>query len=138
MPATQSKLKNGTLTLGGVGGLSAHTQASNVRITTKEGNAGDSLELLSGEVLSGDATVEYALAIKVVQDFDDPDGVINWSWDHAGESVAFSWQPNPDAPTYAGVARVVPIEVGGDVAKRLDVDAEWALAGKPVRTFPGP
>lgn len=136
MPATQSKIKSGTLTLGSGPALAVHTQASNVVISPKTSDGGDALELVSGEVLAGDGTTEWTLKVKLIQDFDDPEGVINYSWDNEGETVPYSWQPNADAPTYTGTLRVDPIEVGGDAGKRLDVEVEWILTGKPTRTFP--
>lgn len=134
----QSKLKNGTLTLGadGPGQCVVHTQASNVRITPKTNDGGDALELLDGTVLTGDATTDWSLIVKAIQDFDDPAGFQNWTWDNLGEEHPYEWTPNADAPTYSGTLRVDAAEVGGDVGKRLDHELELKLTGKPVRTFP--
>ena len=50
------------------------------------------------------------------------------------ETVPFSWQPNPEAPTWAGDCIVLALEEGGDVASRLTTDWEFDVVGRPTRT----
>lgn len=127
----QSKQRNGTLMLGGT--LQVNAQTKNVKISAKISGAGDSLELLSGDILSGDGETEWTLSGSAIQDWSDPAGLTQFSWDNHDQDVAFTWAPaGANGPTYAGTCHVVALDVGGDVGKRLEHDFEWACSGKPV------
>lgn len=133
---TESKLKNGTFTIGSTP-LAMATQAANVRIVPETSEDGDPLELLSGDVLAADATTTWTLAARMIQDFTDPAGLIAFSWDEAGETVPFTWAPNgATGPSYAGNVVVRPLEVGGDVNRRLENELEWVITAKPTVTYP--
>lgn len=134
-PITESRNKNGVLTLDGD---AFNTQATNVRLTPKTDEVGDSLEVLSGDTITPEDETTWSLAIGAVQDFDDPAGFVNFAMSNAGEVVPYTWKPNPDAPTYAGTVRVRPVEIGGDVNKRLTTDAAWPCQQDPVPTYPAP
>lgn len=139
MPITESKIKSGSLILGAGETESAvfNTQATNVSLSPKSKDAGEPVEVLDGSQLASDATTEWSLKAKAIQDFTDPAGLQSYSWDHDGETVPYIWKPAGNAgPSFAGNVRVGALEVGGDVAKRLDVDVEWQLTGKPAKTFP--
>lgn len=142
MAVTESKLKSGTFTIGAASPgpqLIVATQAANVRIIPNTSEDGDPLELLSGDVLAADATTEWQLAAGLIQDFTDPAGVIAYSWDHAGETVPFVWAPaGALGPSYAGNVVVRPLEVGGDVNKRLENELEWVITAQPTVTYPTP
>lgn len=133
MTIRQSKLKAGVLT---VDGKAFASQATSVRIVPKSKEDGDSLEVLSGEVTGGDVKTEYQLVISSIQDFDDPAGFQLTSWDLDGQIVDFTWQPNQTSGTWSGEVLVTPVEIGGKVNTRLDVDAEWTIPTKPTRTAP--
>lgn len=135
MPITESRLRLGTLTLGGV---SFATQATNVRLVPSTEEDGDPLEVLSGdEILPDDATT-WALAITAVQDFEEEAGFVNYAMSNAGDVVAFVWAPagaGTGTVSYAGNVKVRPVEVGGDVNARLTTEAEWPVEGDPVPTY---
>lgn len=133
MPITDSRLKNGTLTLDA---LPFATQATNVRLVPSTADVGDSLEVLSGDTVDPDEETTWSLAITAVQDFDDADGFVAFALDNAGDVVPYSWKPNADGPTFAGNVRVRPVEIGGDVASRLTTDAEWPCQETPTPTYP--
>lgn len=133
MPATQSKVRNGTLTLDGT--LAVHTQARNVEIKGKTSGADDPVELVSAELLAGDAKREYTLNFKMIQDFDDPNGVIAFAWENEGEVVPVTWKPNPAGPTWAGNVVVEIIDSGGDAGKRVESDVSWKFTAKPTLTY---
>lgn len=130
MPITDSRLKGGTLTLDAV---SFASQATNVRLTPATDESGEPLEVLSGETVTADDETTWALVIDAVQDFDNPAGFVNFSFDNAGQLVPYSWQPNPTGPTYSGTVKVRPVEIGGDVNARLSTSAEWPTTAKPTR-----
>jgi hypothetical protein len=132
----ESKQRNGTLTLGGTFTAVAG-QASNVVISPKHNDGGDALELLDGTTLTGDGTTDWTLKGKAVQDWSDPAGFTEYTWDNDGDEVAYEWQPMGVAgPKYSGTVRVKALEVGGDVGKRLEHEFEWPLTGKPNVTRP--
>jgi len=132
MPVKVSKLKTGTLTLDAI---AFATQATNVRLVPPDQPSGDDAgEVLSGDPLPAESEESWTLAIAVVQDFDDVAGIINFSWVNQGEVVPYSWKPNATGPTFTGTVTIWPLELGGEVNKRLGADAEWKLGEKPVRT----
>lgn len=131
MTIIDSRLKNGTLTLDAVPFAS---QASNVTVTPDYDEQGDPIETLSGDTQTADEVGSYTLEITAVQDFDDPDGFVNFSWQNELEVVPFSWKPNPTAPTITGNVKVKAVPIGGDVNSRLETKAEWPIQGKPTIT----
>lgn len=133
MPITESRLKTGTLTLGGV---SFATQATNVRLVPSTDEDGDALEVLSGDEILPDDVTSWALAMTAVQDFDEPDGLIAYSITNAGDVVAGVWAPNATGVSYAFNVKVRPLEIGGDVNARLTTEAEWPIEGDPTPTYP--
>lgn len=132
---TQSKNKNGELKLGvetgGIGGVSFACQSTNIRITPTVGTEGEPVESLCGATLSADDTITYALTIGAIQDFDDPDGFQAYTWANKLTVVGFSWKPNEHSPTYTGRCKIIPAEVGGDVARRLTTEVTFAIQGEP-------
>lgn len=139
MAITESKLKSGVLTFdpdgAGAGApVDFSCQPTNVRISPKHDEDGDTVETLCGDVLGAEETRTDSLLITAIQDFDDPDGFQSFSWDHDREAIPFSWKPSATSPTYTGTVKVRALEVGGDVNKRLTVDAEWPCVGTVTRT----
>lgn len=135
MTITDSRQRNGTLTLDGVD-YACQTRA--VKITPPE--QGDDVpdEVLCGDVLEAEDIKPWKLTITAIQDFADADGLVNVSWLQQGEKVPFLWAPQGGTgPTYGGTVALWPLEVGGDVNKRLESDAEWLLDAKPTRTEAG-
>lgn len=129
---TQSKNKNGELTLGatdGIGGVSFACQATNVRITPTVGTEGEATETLCGATLGTDDTITYALTVGAIQDFDDPEGFQAYTWENKLTVVEFTWKPNPNAPTYSGRCKVIPAEVGGEVNRRLTTEVTFPIEG---------
>jgi hypothetical protein len=141
MAVTESKLKQGKLTLGGTGspvtgGVEFSCQATNVRITPSFTEDGDTVETLCGDKLAPSVSTEWALAGTSIQDFDAPDSFIEWSWTNNMTDQTFSWQPNAGATIVSGTVQVRALEMGGDVAKRITSDFEWRLQGDPDVTWP--
>lgn len=136
---TESKLKNGLLTLGGTGGTGGTEfgcQPTNVRITPSHDESGDEVETLCGDTLSPDVKTTWSLAGTSIQDFDNPDGLIAYSVEHNLEDVEFVWQANEGEFKVAGTLQVRALEIGGDVNTRITSDFEWPLQGDPTFTWP--
>lgn len=129
---TESKIKNGSLTLGA---LEFGAQPTNVTITPTHDEDGDAVETLDGSQLTPDVTRGNTLKMTAIQDWEDVAGFVNYTWEHDLETVAFVWKPRGAAgPTYAGNVEVRAVEVGGDVNKRTTTDAEWTCEGPVART----
>lgn len=134
MTITQSRLKTGTLT---IDSNAFAGQATNVRLTPSVSTEGDRLEVLSGEFIAPEESTTWALEFTGVQDFDDPDGWVEFCRASAGDTVAFTFEPNSvDAPSYAGTATVRAVVIGGDVAARLTSDASFPVVTGPTPTYP--
>lgn len=131
---TDSRQKNGVLT---IDGEQFACQQRNVRVMPP-GQSDDAVpEVLDGTPLSEDESAQAAwkLGFRSIQDFTNPEGLQKYSWDHSGEVVPCTWQPaGPTGPTYAGMIQVYALEVGGDVATRLEVEAEWKWQAMPTWT----
>lgn len=130
---TVSKQKNGVFT---IDGEAFACQQTNVRIVPPEVGDDAIEEVLDGTPLEGeDSEKPWKLAFTSVQDFTNDEGLQTYSWEHESEVVAYSWAPRgAEGPTYSGTVKVSPLEVGGEINKRLSVEAEWILSGKPTRT----
>ena len=133
---TESRLKEGTLTLGATPGEDFSCQVTNCRLTPSAEDDGDDTETLCGDVLAAGKKITYVLAGTAIQDFDEPTGFVSYCHTHATESVEFSWNPSAASPTYSGTVVIVPVELGGDVNTRLTTDFEFALAGDYTETPP--
>jgi hypothetical protein len=134
VPPTESKLRNGVLTIDAV---PFATQASNVRLSPKTDEVGDALEVLSGDVLEPSDKTDWTLVIEALQDFDDPAGFVNFTLTNAGDVVTYTWKPNDTATgvTYSGTVRIRPVEIGGDVNDRLTTSAEWPCQETPTVAY---
>lgn len=134
MGITDSRLKGGTLT------LDAHPfakQQTSVKLTPKTDEDGDAVEALSGDKIEPDDVTTWELGLGAVQDFDDPQGFVEFCRSNAGDVVAFVWKPNAaGAPTYDGTLKVRPVEIGGDVASRLTTEATFPVITGPNPTYP--
>lgn len=133
MPIIEDRLKTGVLT---IDALPFATQATNVQLTPATSEEGDALEVLSGDTIEPDDVTTWTLAITAIQDFDAPAGFVAFSWENAGEVVPFTWKPNAAGVSYAGSVKVRPVEVGGDVNKRLTTSASWPVVGDVTPTYP--
>lgn len=132
---TQSKLKSGTFTLGATPAAFA-CQATNVQIVPDHDTSGDAVETLCGDSLTPDAVRTDTVKVTAIQDFDDEDGFIAYTWLHDLETVPFSWKPNADSPTYTGSVQIKAATVGGDVNSRITSDVEWDVVGAVTVTYP--
>jgi len=137
----ESKLKTGTLMLGGTagtppalptGGTEFACQATNVRIAPTFNEEGDSVETLCGDTLAPATTTEWALQGTSIQDFTFPASFIEYTWTNNLLTVPFIWKPNAVGPTFSGNVQVRAVEVGGDVNVRITTDFDWPIAGQPT------
>ena len=145
MTINDSRVKNGTLTLGPTAtALDVSCQVTNVRINTAYSDDGDSVTVLCGDTVAAPRKLDgHKLAGTLVQDFDYAEadgGVIDFLWNHSLQDVAFEFTPNDltASPVVTGTVTIeIPSETyGGDVGSRLTTDFEWSIVGAPTRTYP--
>lgn len=134
-PINDDRLRGGVLTIDGVEYAS---QATEVRLVPDTDEVGDPLEVLSGAQITADDETSWTLRITAVQDFDNPAGFVAFAMREAGTVVPYSWRPNATGVTYAGTVKVRPVEVGGDVNKRLTTGGSWPCQQAPTPTYPAP
>jgi len=129
LPTVSYKLL-GSLNLGEVGSLMDFSaQVTACRVVPSVDTA-DSLPTLDGGTLAGEDTESFSLTATVIQDVSAA-GIIDWSWDHAGEEVPFEFIPTTGR-IIAGTVKVRRIEIGGDVQQKNTSDIEWPIVGIPT------
>lgn len=142
MAITESRLKDGTLTLGTApGDMDFSCQVTNARINSSYDDDGDAVETLCGDQIpAGRKLSGRSLAGTFIQDWTAAAAasITEYCYDHDLELVDFTYTPNVAGPTLTGTLRVeVPAETyGGDVNTRVTSDFEWQLTAPLVRTPP--
>ena len=137
MPIKSYKLK-GKLTLG-VTPLDISCQVTAVSVNPTENvTTDDAIHVLCGEVLPQSDTVDYSYTLSgtVLQDLATA-GVVDYTWDNAGQQVTFSFTPDDSLttdPVITGTVRIIPLTIGGEVPSRPTSDFEWAIIGTPTFT----
>jgi hypothetical protein len=139
MAIVESRLKDGTLTLGTAPDtIDFSCQVTNCRVNSSYDDDGDAVETLCGDVMSvGRKLSSRSLAGTVIQDWTAAISIIDFCYEHDLETMTFSYQPNAtEGPTLSGSLRLeVPAETfGGDVNTRITSDFEWQLTAELVRT----
>jgi SAP domain len=140
MPITESRVKDGTLTLGTVP-TDFSCQVTNIRINSAYSDDGDALEVLCGDTVPpGRKLDSRSLAGTFVQDWTAPAASSLTKYLYANDLtvVDFEYVPNAEADTITGQVRIeVPSETwGGDVNTRITSDFEWFIQGDPTFTPP--
>ena len=141
MPIVESRVKEGTLTLGTVP-TDFSCQVTNIRINSAYSDDGDALEVLCGDTIpAGRKLDSRSLAGTFVQDWDNPTAAASLTkflFANDLDIVAFEYVPNAEADTISGSLRIeVPGETwGGDVNTRITSDFEWFIQGEPTFTPP--
>lgn len=124
----------GTLIIGAPGSqldISCQTTATKV---TFDSDKEDDVPTLCGGVIAGEKNYTAKLEFTVGQDLEE-DGVIDWTWAHAGEQHPVQFIPRSgEGAEINGTIVVDPIEYGGDVKKKNLSDAEWDFVGLPSFT----
>jgi hypothetical protein len=135
MTILSHKLGPGTLTLG-AGPLDASAQVTACAIEPEESvETTEAIDVLSGEQLAAEETAsyKYKLTATFLQDTLVAAGLIDYTWDNAGATVAFTFIPNTTlTQKVTGSLRVVPIKIGGDVKKRNTSDWSASIIGTPT------
>lgn len=132
MAVKAHRLGPGTLHFGETGTDTEFSgQATNIRLSPSV-NEEDTVPVLSGEELAGDDTVDWVVAGSLLQSF-DKDGLIHWCYENRLQEISFEFIPSTVDSDYGwrGVAKIVPLEVGGDVKTKNTTDFEFRCIGEP-------
>jgi hypothetical protein len=131
-PTSSYTVGPGVLALGAVGtSVDWSAQVKGCKVTPKV-NAEDNVNVLSGGQLAGERTYDWSLSATVVQDLSD-DGNVEWSWEHAGEEVPFTFTPSTAmGKSVTGTLIVDPLELGGDAKTKPTSDLEFSIVGTPA------
>lgn len=122
----------GSLILGSVGTqLDMSCQLTEISFQA-EGESEDSENTLCGDVIAGARTYTYTMSGSLFQDV-QPEGVIDFTWKHAGTEVPFKFVPDA-AGTAAVTGRVTidPLTIGGTVKQKNKSEFEWSCVGTPL------
>lgn len=140
MAVVESKLKDGTLTLGTGGTQDVSCQIINARVNTSYEDDGSAQETLCGDLIpAGRKLSARSLAGTLIQDWSAPTSVIDYLYANELQVVDFEYMPaGATGPTLTGQVRLeVPAETyGGDVNTRITSDFDWPMAGPLTRTPP--
>jgi hypothetical protein len=138
MAAKVHKLGPGLLKIGETGTeVDFSCQVTAAHLDT-EVDESDEVTVLCGEVVPGARTYSHNLAGTILQDLTEG-GIVEYSWDHKGETVPFTFQPisvgAAAPPSVSGDLIVDPLTIGGDEAgENMDADFEWKVVGTPAFT----
>lgn len=132
MAVKTQKMGPGLFSLGSAGSLMDAT-AQLTQLTVKwKANAGDSVETLSGDTVSGDRTYAVTLDGTAYQDALDDADFVSWTWSHRGQEVPFTFEPATSAGrAITGTVTIDPMDVGGDVGKKNTSGFTWDCVGEP-------
>jgi hypothetical protein len=141
MPITDSRLLNGTLSLGATGSeVAFECQITNVLVEQEDGDEEDSVTTLCGDTIGGAATAgPWHITGTVIQDWDVPTSITEWSYTNRNTLQVFEFVPNDSAtaPTITGSVHVKFLGIGGDVNARITRDFDWGIDGEPTFTWGG-
>lgn len=133
MTAKAHRTGPGTLTFGETGTPTDFSaQCTNVRLSPSV-NEEDNITVLSGEEIPGDDTIDWTIAGTLNQSFDKA-GLLFYCYENRLTTVPFKFVPNNDLAEYGweGTAKIVPLEVGGDVKTKNTSDFEFKCIGEPT------
>lgn len=126
------KMGPGTVTFGETGSL-MDISAQVTKCATKwKANASADQTTLSGAVMAGERDYTCQLAFTVQQDDLTAGGMTDWTWEHKGEQVPFTFTPKAGGRSVVGTITVDPIDTGGDVGAKNTSDVTWDCVGEPT------
>lgn len=143
MPIKSYKLGPGTLTLDDGTPFDLSLQVRGCKINPTENvTTTDAIKVLGVDAGTGrpaelaaedSASYTYTISGQVLQDI-SATGIVQWTWDHEGDTVDFTFVPSTAEGVEAtGQCRIVPLVFGGDdIDQRPSSDFEWRCPEKPA------
>lgn len=138
LPTTVGPLGPGTLTIGLTGTpIDVSCLVNSARIENSK-TSGEPVYKLCGKARPATAVYAWSLTANVDVDIADQAGLAALSWEHAGETVDYSFTPNTGlGVTYTGQLTIDPVNVGADAyGDIMTSDITYTLAGMPTVTYP--
>lgn len=139
MTINTTKIGPGVLSIAATS-FAAQCRSAVIQVTENVDST-EKVDVLSGETLAQQdtATYTYAFAATFLQDLGQTvlAGIVGYTWANAGQTKAFIYTPSSAAAagtkTWTFNARVVPLNVGGDVqAQAAQSDVTMQIIGTPV------
>lgn len=128
------KLGPGTLLLGSAP-LDISAQVTSCQVAATENvSTTEAVDVLSGLQLAAeeDVTFSYVISGNLLQAL-EAGGVVDWTWENAGQVVDFVFVPRNDVDrAVGGQCTIVPVTIGGDVKTRPQSDFSFRCSGTPV------
>lgn len=137
MAVVESRIRNGTLTFDGSPDKVWSCQVLDCRCTPTH-TTGDQVETLCGDQTTPTTETTWVLKGKIVSDFaaEASGSVVRWTHQEAGNVWNFDFLPNDGAGTdsITGDCTILPLELGGEVNTRIELDFEFPMTGAPTYT----
>lgn len=130
MAIKSSKLGPGLLTFGDTASPEEFGAQTTATAIEPEVDEGDDIDVLSGEVLSGDDEYTYNLTGTALQDYSGMTSWIVWCKENQGVELPFTFVPNnAEGLKVSGVVKIRAVKFGGDVKERNTSDFEFKGVG---------
>lgn len=136
MPIESYKLGPGTLTFDDGTPFDLSLQVTGCKVEASETvQTREAVKVLGGGELAAEdsASYRYSISGSILQDI-AASGIVQWTWDHEGEFVAYEFVPSTaEGRQASGTCRIVPLAFGGDdIDDRPQSDFTYVLGEKPT------
>ncbi|WP_394938821.1 hypothetical protein [Psychromicrobium sp. YIM B11713] len=127
----------GTLNIGPSGSYQNwSSQVRSCQVET-ETNTGEKIHVLSGEQIVGGTSYDSKLTGTLLQDFGQPNSIVEYSYTAAGTTVNFEFVPSTsNGKKITGQLVMQPVaQIGGDVEDNntpVETDFEFTILGTPT------
>jgi hypothetical protein len=134
MPAKSVPLGPGTISIGEIATPVDFSCQLVHGVVEWDKDKDDDIVVLCGETVPGSITYTATISGNILQDLDDPAGIVFYSWDHKGEQVPFTYVPNTEVGAeITGIVTLDPIAVGSDEPRaKMASDFSWDFVGEPA------
>jgi hypothetical protein len=135
MPVETITIGPGRLTIGAEADLTNFSSQITKALIKPDVKKGDSINVLSGETVSGDRSESFTLDGTMLQDLNAGlnESKAIWLFEHRGEDHPFVYVPaNAAAVQISGTLTVEAVDLGGEVKTKPTSDFSFELVGAPV------
>jgi len=124
------------------GGTDDFAKAVSTATITPAGGTTDFKGLKPSAVFTFPQANTYTLDMTYAQDWSDETSLSRYLWEHKGETVPFTLNPDDTtgqtgvgSTSWAGTVAIVPGQVGGDVDAVATAQVSLGVVGEPVPTY---
>lgn len=91
------------------------------------------VEVLGGGTTETKVNTTWAMSIDFLQDLGGAESATEWTFNHDGETVDFTFTPSDaSGKTISGQVVITATKIGGQVGEHATADATWDIIGKPT------